>query len=420
MDLKLKKFFKTQFLKNKGSFVDLPVLDGVKISSSSANLYNKKTRNDLCLFYFENGANHAAVFTKSKVVAECIKWNKQHKTKKVKALFVNTKNANALTGKQGFNSLKTIRKEVSKKLNIKEREFYFASTGVIGEKFPIAKIRKAIPKLIEKNKTSCARSWLQAAKAIMTTDTIPKLSKNYFYINKNKINIVGIAKGSGMIFPNMGTMLGFIFTDLNMSNKLLKLALKNNLESTFNAITVDGDTSTNDMVFLFSTEKVKNKKIISAKSKEFKIFEIKLNKVMLSLAKQITIDGEGASKFIEIFVIGAKSKNDAKQTAFSVANSQLFKTAIAGEDPNWGRILMAIGKSNSNTNISKINVKLGDQFIFKNGIISKQYKEKKASKYMKGNEIKILINLNLGKSEFKAYSCDLTHKYISINADYRS
>ena len=420
MDLKLKKFFKTQFLKNKGSFIDLPVLDGVKISASSANLYNKKSRNDLCLFYFENGANHAAVFTKSKVVAECIKWNKQHKTKKVKALFINTKNANALTGKQGFNSLKIIRKEVSKKLNVKEREFYFASTGVIGEKFPITKIRKAIPKLIEKNKTSSARGWLQAAKAIMTTDTIPKLSKNYFYINKNKINIAGIAKGSGMIFPNMGTMLGFIFTDLNISNKLLKIALKNNLDSTFNAITVDGDTSTNDMVFLFSTEKVKNKKIISAKAKEFKIFQSKLNKVMLSLAKQITIDGEGASKFIEICVIGAKSKNDAKQIAFSVANSQLFKTAIAGEDPNWGRILMAIGKSNSNTNISKISVKLGDQFIFKNGIISEQYKEKKASKYMKGNEIKILINLNLGKSEFKAYSCDLTHKYISINTDYRN
>ncbi len=420
MDLKLKKFFKTQFLKNKGSFVNLPVLDGVKISSSSANLYNKKTRNDLCLFYFENGASHAAVFTKSKVVAECIKWNKQQKTKKVKALFINTKNANALTGEQGFNSLKTIRKEVSKKLNIKEKEFYFASTGVIGEKFPITKIRKALPKLLKKNKISCAKSWLQAAKAIMTTDTIPKLSKNYFYINKNKINIAGIAKGSGMIFPNMGTMLGFIFTDLNISNKLLKLALKNNLDSTFNAISVDGDTSTNDMVFLFSTEKVKNKKIISAKAKEFKIFESKLNKVMLSLAKQITIDGEGASKFIEIYVIGAKSKNDAKQIAFSIANSQLFKTAIAGEDPNWGRILMAIGKSNSNTNVSKINLKLGGQFIFKNGNISKQYKEKKASKYMKGNEIKILINLNLGKSEFKAYSCDLTHKYISINTDYRN
>ena len=420
MNSKLKKYFKTQFLKNKGSFVDLPLIDGIKISSSSANLYKKKSRNDLCLFYFENGASHAGVYTKSKVFAECIKWNKQPKSKKIKALFINTKNANALTGKQGFNSLKVIRKEISKKLNVMESECYFASTGVIGERFPIEKIKKTIPKLIKANKITLAKNWLQAAKAIMTTDTIPKLSKNSFFINKKKINIAGIAKGSGMIFPNMGTMLGFIFTDLNISKHLLKLALKNNLDKTFNAISVDGDTSTNDMVLLFSTEKGNNKKIINARSKEFKIFESKLKEVMLVLAKQITIDGEGASKFMEIHVIGAKNYNDAKQTAFSVANSQLVKTAIAGEDPNWGRILMAIGKSNSKVSLNKIDLKLGNQFIYKKGDISKYYKEIQASKYMKGNEIKILINLNLGKSEFKAFSCDLTHKYISINADYRN
>ena len=420
MDLKLKKYFKTQFLKNNGSFIDLPVLDGVKISSSCANLYKKRNRKDLCLFYFEDGACHAAVFTKSKVFAECIKWNKKPKTKKIKVLFINTKNANTLTGKQGFNSLKTIRKEISKKLNIKDKECYFASTGVIGEKFPIQKIRKAIPKLIKNNKISSARNWLNAAKSIMTTDTIPKMCKNSFFLNKKKISIAGIAKGSGMIYPNMGTMLGFIFTDLNISNQLLKLALKNNLDKTFNAVSVDGDTSTNDMVLLFSTEKAKNKKIISAKTKEFKLFQSKLLQVMLSLAKQITIDGEGASKFIEICITGAQDDRDAKQIAFSIANSQLFKTAIAGEDPNWGRILMAIGKSNSNININKIDLKLGNQFILKHGNISKSYKEKKASKYMKGIKIKIFINLNLGRSEFKAYTCDLTHKYISINADYRN
>ena len=213
----------------------------------------------------------------------------------------------------------------------------------------------------------------------MTTDTIPKLSTNSFFLNKKKISIAGIAKGSGMIFPNMGTMLGFIFTDLNISNQLLKLALKNNLDKTFNAVSVDGDTSTNDMVLLFSTEKAKNKKIINAKTKEFKLFQSKLHQVMLSLAKQITIDGEGASKFIEISVTGAQNNKDAKQIAFSVANSQLFKTAIAGEDPNWGRILMAIGKSNSSININKIDLKLGNQLVFKHGNISKSYKEKKAS-----------------------------------------
>ena len=420
MDLKLKKYFKTLFLKNKGSFLDLPVLDGIKISSSSANLYKNKTRNDLCLFYFENGVNHAAVFTKSKIFAECIKWNKLPKSKKIKVLFINTKNANTLTGKQGFNSLKTICKEISKKLNINDRECYFASTGVIGERFPIEKIKKAIPKLIEKNKKSSARNWLQAAKAIMTTYTMPKLSRNFFSINNKKIKIAGIAKGSGMIFPNMGTMLGFIFTDINISNHLLKLALKNNLDKTFNAISVDADTSTNDMVLLFSTEKANNKKIISSKTRDYKIFQSKLNEVMLSLAKQITMDGEGASKFIEIYVTGAKNNKDAKHIAFSVANSQLFKTAIAGEDPNWGRILMAIGKSNSEINVNKINLKFGNQFVLKNGNISKHYDEKESLKYMKRKEIKIIINLNIGNSKYKAYSCDLTHKYISINADYRN
>ncbi len=184
MDTKLKNFFKAQFLRNKGSFIELPVLEGIKISSSSANLYKKKNRNDLCLFYFENGASHASVFTKSKIFSECIKWNKQPKSKKIKILFINTKNANTLTGKQGYNSLKIIRKVISEKLKINERECYFASTGVIGERFPIEKIKNALPNLIKKNKNSSAASWLQAAKAIMTTDTISKLSKNYFFFKK--------------------------------------------------------------------------------------------------------------------------------------------------------------------------------------------------------------------------------------------
>ena len=420
MDLKLKNFFKTQFLKKNGSFVKLPNIKGLKISSTSANLYKKKTRNDISLFYFKDGASHAGVYTKSSVYAECIRWNKNSKSKKVKALFVNTKNANALTGKQGFESLKKIVKEVSNKISIKDKEFYFASTGVIGEKYPIEKIQKKIPELLKLNKSISSNNWVKTAKAIMTTDTIAKLSGKTFKINKKTANIAGIAKGSGMIFPNMGTMLGFIFTDLNISNSMLKLALKNNLDKTFNAISVDGDTSTNDMVLIFSTEKVGNKTIVNRNSKEFKIFEANLQIVMKSLAKQITIDGEGATKFIEIDVVGAKNSKDAKKIAFSIANSQLFKTAIAGEDPNWGRILMAIGKSNSQINVNKIDLKLGNQYIFKKGNIAKNYRESVASKYMKGCQIKILINIGLGKSSFKAYTCDLTHEYITINADYRN
>ena len=288
MDLKLKKFFKSHFLKKNGLFVDLPNIKGLKISTNSANLYKKKKRNDLCLFYFEDGANHAGVFTKSTAAAECIKWNKLSKSNKVKALFVNTKNANALTGIQGLNSIKKIQKKISNQIKLKDKEFYCASTGVIGERFPIEKIEKKIPELINKMKSSSSNIWIKAAKAIMTTDTIAKLSSKSFKIKKQKINIAGIAKGSGMIFPNMATMLGFIFTDLNISNQLLKVALKNNLEKTFNAISVDGDTSTNDMVLIFSTAKAENKKITNLKSKEYRIFENKLNEVMMSLAKQIT------------------------------------------------------------------------------------------------------------------------------------
>ena len=420
MHKKLKIFFKGQFLKKSGDFLDLPLIKGLKFSTISANLYKKKGRKDLSLFYFQDGANHAGVFTKSQTCAECIKWNKQKKSKKIKALFVNTKNANALTGKQGFNSMLKIQAEISKLKKIKKDEFYFASTGVIGEKFPVEKIKKNIPALVNNLSDPSSKNWINASKAIMTTDTIEKLSKAEFRIDNKKIKIAGIAKGSGMIFPNMGTMLGFIFTDLNISNVLLKRALKNNLEKTFNAISVDGDTSTNDMVLLFSTGKANNRIITNYKSKSYKIFEQKLFEVMLSLAKQITVDCEGATKLIEIKINGAKKINDAKNIAFSIANSQLFKTAIAGEDPNWGRILMAIGKSSIKINPKKIDLKLGNQFIFKKGNISKNYKEKIAAKYMKGCNLKIDINLGLGKQNFKAFTCDLTHDYITINADYRN
>ena len=420
MNLKIKNLFKSLFLKKNGHFIDLPKISGLSMSSCNANLYKRLDRNDISIFYFKDGANHAGVYTKSRVQAECIKWNKLNKSKKVKALFVNTKNANALTGKHGFNSLKLIQKKIFDKLKIKKNEFYFASTGVIGEKFPIAKILNKLPDLIKQIKHSSSVNWIKAAKAIMTTDTIAKLSYENFVLNNKKINIAAIGKGSGMIYPNMATMLGFIFTDLNISNKLLKLALKKNLDRTFNSITVDGDTSTNDMVLIFSTGKANNKLIVNEKSEYFKIFSKKLFQVMLSLAKQITIDGEGAKKFIEISVTEAKTQKDAKQVAFSIANSQLFKTAIAGEDPNWGRIIMAIGKSNVNVNIEKISLKFGNQFVFKKGEILKSYKEKLAAKYMKSCEIKILVTLGSGNSNFKAYSCDLTHDYIKINSDYRN
>ncbi len=421
MDNKLKTFFKKQFLSGKkGAFTELPEIDGVQISTSDAKLYKNKKRKDLSLFYFDKGAKFASAFTKSKAAAECIKWNKKIKSGKVKALFVNTKNANALTGKQGFDSLKELHKNISKFKKMKQNEILFASTGVIGEKFPIEKIKNNIPHLVKNLKSSNKQQWISAAKAIMTTDTIAKLSKSSFTLDKKKIHLAGITKGSGMIAPNMATMLAFVFTNACISKNLLNKALKENLEKTFNAISVDADTSTNDMVLVFSTDSAKNKLIDNENSKSFKLFKEHLYKVMLSLAHQITFDGEGSSKFIEINVKNAKTKSDAKTVGFSIANSQLCKTAIAGEDPNWGRIIMAVGKTEVNLDVNKINLKLGNQFIFKKGQIQKSYKESIAAKYMKGCHIKIEVDLCQGKSDFKVYTCDLTHEYISINADYRN
>ena len=254
----------------------------------------------------------------------------------------------------------------------------------------------------------------------MTTDTICKMAYESFPIGGKEVSISGIAKGSGMIFPNMGTMFGFIFTDANISSAVLNYLLKKNVEDTFNAITVDGDTSTNDMVLLFSTNKSKNKIITKKDSKEAKIFEKKLHSTMLNLAKQVAIDGEGAKKFITINIKNSKNKNLAKIIGFSIANSPLVKTAIAAGDPNWGRIIMAVGKADPNINKDKISLKIGGFLIFKNGEIAKNYKEAEVKNCMQEKDIVIDVDMGSGKGNFSVYTCDLTQEYISINADYRS
>lgn len=422
MDNQLKTLFKKRFLKGIGKqLISANPVKGVEISTANAGLYKKKKRDDLTLFYFKDGATLASAYTTSKVCAECIHWNKKiSKEQKIKALFVNTKNANALTGIQGFDSLKKISKFLELTKKIKKKEILFSSTGVIGEKFPIDKIKHHLPNLINNLKPSNPTNWIKSAKAIMTTDTIGKLSQSTYKIQNKNNYMVGIAKGSGMIFPNMATMLSFVFCDTNISQNLLNYSLQANLKKTFNCITVDGDTSTNDMILVFSTKKANNKIIKDKNSKDFKVFDQNLFKVMLSLAQQITFDGEGASKFVEVEVSKAKSYENAKTIAFSISNSQLVKTAIAGEDPNWGRILMAIGKTGLDFDVNKVTLKLGDQIIFKNGSIQKNYNENKAKKYMKKSNIKIFVDLNQGKQKFTSYTCDLTHEYISINADYRN
>ena len=434
MAINLKNFVNSQSHKTKmNDFQDLDHIDGVSISTISANLY-KTSRDDLVMFYFRDGANHASVYTKSKIVSENIKWNLSIKSKKIKSLIVNTRNANAFTGPDGYQGLKEIAEELSLQLSRKQlddedhpkkvsiKEILFGCTGTIGEKYPTEKIKKCIPDLINKIKyTQNKLIWIKAALGIMTTDLQPKLAMEKCEIGNMEVKIYGIAKGSGMIYPNMATTLGYIFTDADLSNDILNKLLKKNIETTFNAISCDGDTSTNDMVSIFSTGKIKNSNIKNITDKKIKSFDNALRTVLLNLAKRIVADGEGASKFITINVVKSKTEEDAKKIAFSIANSPLVKTAIAGKDPNWGRIIMAVGKADVDIEINKLFLKLGDIKIIEKGQISKTYIEDDAAVYMKEEKkIDITIELNLGKKNFTAYTMDLTKEYIDINANYRS
>ena len=416
-----------------GFYQDLEHLDGMGISSVSANLYENKKRDDLVIFYFRKGASSASLYTQSNIKSENIKWNLINSKEKIYGLIVNTRNANAFTGKEGFKSINNISSLVSellskKQLNdeeepkkIKLKNLLFASTGTIGESFPEKKITNSIPKLIDNIKyVQNKYIWIKAAMGILTTDTRPKLSMEECKIAGTPVKIYGLAKGSGMINPDMATTLGFVFTDAKINGNILKQLLKKNIQNTFNAITCDGDTSTNDMVSIFSTGYAKNKDIKSYKDKSLNEFDKSLNVVLKNLAKSVAADGEGASKFLTIKVEKCKNEHDAKKICFSIANSPLVKTAIAGEDPNWGRIIMALGKAKVKINLNKLNINIGPFIIIENGKISNSYRESDVAEYMKSYEIKINIQIGTGKKEFEVYTMDLTKKYIEINADYRS
>mgnify|MGYP001319729300 FL=1 len=434
MAINIKNFLN---VKNKLSkmrdFQDLGHIEGISISAITADLYGDG-RDDITLFYFSEGAKYASVYTKSKIVSENIKFNLQLKNKLVKALFINTKNANTFTGKQGFESIKELSKYLSKELTlrasraevgtndvVKPNQILFASTGVIGETYPVEKIKNKIPDLVASLKTVQNKYvWVKAASAIKTTDTIPKLAFEECKIGEKNVKIYGIAKGSGMIAPNMATMLAFIFTDADLSTSILKSLLKRNIDSTFNAITVDGDTSTNDMLTFFSTGKVNNSNIENILDPRLINFEKKLHNVMLNLSLQIIKDGEGAKKLLKINISKAQNYQSAKKIAFSIANSPLIKTAIAGEDPNWGRVIMAIGKSGENVNVKKLNIKFGELSIIKNGELNSEYDEKIVQEYMEWDSIEINVEMNMGEGNYIAYTCDFTKDYIDINTDYRT
>ena len=413
-------------------FQDLDHLDGLSISVTSADLYNNR-RDDLVLFYFRNGAEFASVYTQSKIVSENIKWNKSIKGKKVRALMVNARNANCLTGIKGYNSLREIADETAKLLTekqkidedtpkkIKSNEVIFGCTGTIGEPFPLEKIKNSLKFLIDKIKyTQNKYLWIKAAMSILTTDLKPKLAMEECKIGKTKVKIYGIAKGSGMIFPNMATTLVYLFTDANLPSNILQKLLKKNINNTFNAISCDGDTSTNDMISFFSTCNAKNKDIRNINDLKLKEFDKSVNNVLLNLAKRVVSDGEGASKFIQIDVLKCKSEEDAKKISLAIANSPLVKTAIAGGDPNWGRIMMAVGKSDVELNINSISLIIGNYKVFEKGQLAKNYSEQNLKDYMKSNSIKITLEMNLGRKNFTCYTMDFTKKYIEINSDYRS
>jgi len=432
MTINLKNLLNPKAKKSKmGEFQELKSIDGLQISAISADLYGDG-RDDLTLFFFNEGANFGAVYTNSKITSHTINWNLKIKRHFVKGIMINTKNANTYTGEKGAHGLKEVAIALAKSLTLKSSQspkgvnevvkitdLLFASTGVIGEDFPHIKIKNRIPELVKKLRIEQNKFvWFKAAGAIMTTYTRPKVTYEECKIGNKLIKISGIAKGSGMIAPNMATMLSFIFTDANIPSVFLKSILKKITATTFNSITVDSDTSTNDMVAIFATGKAKNSKIYNVLDPKLGEFEKALHRLCLNLAKQIVVDGEGAKKFISIDVIGARSGNMAKNVAFSIANSPLVKTAIAGEDSNFGRIIMAIGKSGETVQVSKIQIKFGDYLITDQGKVAKDYNEDNLKSYMKWDSINIEINLNIGSASYTAYTCDFTHEYISINSEY--
>ena len=394
---------------------NLHLFKGISVSSTHCGL-KKNKRLDLVLIKLEEPGSILGSFTKSKTPGEPIIWNKSIiKNKKVSVILINSGNANVFTGLAGKKAILDILNKLSRSLNVPKNEIYIASTGVIGEPLDSKKIIKKIPTLI-KSLQNERLAWYKAADAITTTDTYSKYHSETVSTN-DSLFINGIAKGSGMIQPNMATMLGFIFTNFDILSKKIETEFKEIINKTFNSISVDGDTSTSDMVLLFS---VKNKTQITKTKKLQEKFLEKLEILMTTLSHLIVKDGEGASKFITVEVIKAKNDKDARKVARSIINSPLIKTAMAGSDSNWGRIIMAIGKTDAEIFPEKISLSFGKYLILDQGnkFISKNVS--KINKYLKTNEIKINISLGLGRGSSKMWTCDLTKEYISINADYRS
>ncbi len=396
----------------------LPDVAGVSLATLAARL-KYRGRDDMMLACLPPGTTVAGVFTQSCMPGAPVDWCRRHVARgRARALLVNAGNANVFTGRDGADTVREAAKGVAALVGCSSNQVFMASTGVIGERLPTAAVLKALPRLHKRLK---ANSWDKAANAIRTTDTFAKVSARIARIGDVEVPIVGMAKGSGMIAPDMATMLSFVFTDARIPAPVLQTLLRGANQTSFNAITVDSDTSTSDTLLLFATGAgERHPRITGASDRQLRDFKAKLAEVMRELAQLVVRDGEGASKFIEIRLTGAASARAARRIAMAIANSPLVKTAIAGEDANWGRIVMAIGKSGERADRDRLAISIGGVLVAENGYAHPDYREAEVMPHMRGSEILIEADVGVGRGRSTVWTCDLTHGYIDINADYRS
>jgi glutamate N-acetyltransferase / amino-acid N-acetyltransferase len=398
----------------------LPAIEGVRLATCAAGI-RYAGRTDLLLAVFDPGCAVAGVLTRSKTASAPVEWCRRHLPHGMaRALVANSGTANAFTGARGREAVMSVADAVASALGCLQSDVYLASTGVIGEPLDARKIAPLVAELIAAAKPD---GYEDAARAIMTTDTFPKLATRQTQIDGVRVVLNGIAKGSGMIAPDMATMLGFLFTDAPIEPGVLRALLPPAADESFNAVTVDGDTSTSDTLLLFATGAAARRgapRIGLPDDPRLAPFRAALAELSLDLAQQIVKDGEGASKFVEIEVTGAESAKAAKAIALSIANSPLVKTAIAGEDPNWGRVVAAVGKAGEAADRDLLAIRFGDILVASNGQVDASYREAEAAAYMRNPELKISVDIGLGSGRAKVWTCDLSHGYIDINADYRS
>ena len=399
-------------------FPDLEPVAGVRLAGAATGLKKAKGVHDLMLVEFAPGTTAAGVYTRSLCPSAPVEWCRGILPGgKARGLVVNSGNANAFTGTKGDRTVEATAKAAAEILGAKPREIFVASTGVIGNILPDDAIPQRLPAL---SKSLAADAWNDAARAIMTTDTFAKGASRTARIGDAEVTIAGIAKGSGMIAPDMATMLSFVFTNAKIPADVLQAVLKRGADRSFNAITVDSDTSTSDTLMLFATGQAKHLEVIAAGDRILNDFRRAVEEVLADLATQVVKDGEGASKFITIDVTGAASARAARRIGLSIANSPLVKTAIAGEDANWGRIVMAVGKAGEKADRDRLSISMGGVQITKDGQLLADYDEAPVARHLKGREVSIAVDIGIGRGHARVWTCDLTHEYIAINADYRS